>query len=223
MTRHGWDLADFLFDRQMLEIQLEEGAADTEELRYEADTTNSGYHKDMNVDGWRITDFEVQERSVNYDTTFGEPDTSENGGSSYTRLVVLIELERDSFSGFFKLIASVYAAVAIMLVSFLMSSELPPIFSGRVIMLVGALFSTVANTQVGEAALGRLEYITLVGEIHIVALVFIFGAAVMAVFSRRTSESGKQELAKRRDRISLLVFGVSFALANAALILAAAG
>jgi hypothetical protein len=60
VTRHDWDLADFPFDRQMPEIQLEEGVSDTEELVYEADTANSGYKEDMSMDGWHDTGFEVR-------------------------------------------------------------------------------------------------------------------------------------------------------------------
>jgi hypothetical protein len=220
VVRHNWDLSDFPFDRQVLEMDLEEGVVDASKLVYEADRANSGYNEGMKIDGWRVTAFDVQERLVSYDTTFGDPDIS--GGSSYARLVVLTELERDSISVFFRLIVAVYVAVAIMLVSFLVPTDEPDLVSGRLGLLVGALFASVISLQVSEAELGRPEYITLVDKIHIAAMVFIFAAAIMTVVSYNTSVSGKPDLAKRRDRISLLIFGICSVLVNAALILAAA-
>ena len=45
VVRHDWDLSNFPFDRQVLNIVLEEGAADTTALMYSADTANSGYKR----------------------------------------------------------------------------------------------------------------------------------------------------------------------------------
>jgi hypothetical protein len=53
-VRHDWDLSNFPFDRHVLDIVLEEGAADTTKLLYSADTTNSGYNKDIRLEGWGL-------------------------------------------------------------------------------------------------------------------------------------------------------------------------
>jgi hypothetical protein len=77
--------------------------------------------------------------------------------------------------------------------------------------------------QVSNTALGSPEAVSLVDQIHILALAYVFVAAVMAVASRKGYESGYKELARRRDLISLCLFGVSFPLINAVLIALAAG
>ncbi|HZA45409.1 MAG TPA: hypothetical protein VE568_08920, partial [Rubrobacter sp.] len=69
---------------------------------------------------------------------------------------------------------------------------------------------------------GSTASLSLVDKIHIVAMVFIFMAALIAVFARKTCEAGKEELAKRRDRVWLPVLGISFVLANGLLISMAA-
>lgn len=76
VVRHDWDLSNFLFDCQDLDIVLEEGVADTTKLVYSPDTTNSGYNKDIKLEGWRITDFALKESTVDYTTTFGDPNIS---------------------------------------------------------------------------------------------------------------------------------------------------
>jgi hypothetical protein len=91
------------------------------------------------------------------------------------------------------------------------------------VVLVGSLFATVMSLRASEAVLGgSTASLSLVDKIHIVAMVFIFMAALIAVFARKTCEAGKEELAKRRDRVWLRVLGFSFVLANGLLISMAA-
>ena len=220
VVRHDWDISNFPFDRQVLDIVLEEGVADTTALMYSADTANSGYNEDIYLEGWHITDFAIEERAVDYATTFGDPDISE--GSSYARLVASIQLQRETMTGFFKLVAGVYVASAIPLLTFLMNPQHPPIFSGRMGVLVGALFATVLSLRASEAVLGTTESVSLVDKIHIIAMVYIFIAALITVLVRKAYESRKEELAKRRDRVWLRVLGISFVLINALLIITAA-
>jgi hypothetical protein len=220
VVRHDWDLSNFPFDRQVLDIVLEEGAADTTALMYSADTANSGYNEDIHLEGWHITDFALEERTVDYATTFGDPDIFD--GSSYARLVASVQLQRESMTGFFKLVTGVYVASAIVLLSFLMNPHHAPIFSGRMGVLVGALFATVLSMRASEAVLGTTESVSLVDKIHIVAMVYILIAALITVVVRRAYESGKEEFAKRGDRIWLRVLGISFVLINGLLIILAA-
>jgi hypothetical protein len=220
VVRHDWDISNFPFDRQVLDIVLEEGVADTTTLVYSADTTNSGYNEDIHLEGWHITDFAIEERTVDYATTFGDPDISE--GSSYARLVASVQLQRETVTGFIKLVTGVYVASAIVLLSFLMNPQHPPIFSGRMGVLVGALFATVLSLRASEAVLGTTESVSLVDKIHIIAMVYILIAALITVLVRKAYESGKEELAKRRDRIGLGVLGISFVLINGLVIILAA-
>src|SRR5918998_1484457 len=119
-------------------------------------------------------------------------------------------------------IAGSDAATAIALLSFLMAPDQAPVFSGRMTVLVGALFATVVNMQVGNSLLGSPEAVSLVDKTHIVALAYVFVAAVMAVVSWRDYDSGHESRARRRDLVSLCVFGASYLVINAILIVLAA-
>jgi hypothetical protein len=103
-----------------------------------------------------------------------------------------------------------------------MAPDIPPIFGARMVVLVGSLFATVISLRASEVVLGSTASLSLVDKIHIVAMVFIFIAALIAVFARKTCEAGKEELAKRRDRVWLPVLGISLVLANRLLISLAA-
>ena len=69
--------------------------------------------------------------------------------------------------------------------------------------------------------LGSPEAVSLVDEIHILAVAYVFVAAVMAVISWRDYNSGREARARRRDHISLCVFGASLLVINAILIVLA--
>ncbi len=215
---HDWDLSNFPFDRQALQIDLR--LADSGALAYLPDEAESGYGDDVAPDGWRVTDFEIEERAVEYATTFGDPDAS--GGSNQDHVLVTLQVERENATGFFKMIAGVYAAIAIGYLSFLMTPNQATVFSGRITLLAAALFAIVVNLQVSDAVLGSLEEVALVHKIHILAMAYVFVAALLAIVSRRGYESGQKELARRRDQLGLCVFGASFVAFNTTLIIAAA-
>jgi hypothetical protein len=210
---HNWDLSDFPFDRQTLTMDL--GIAGSDAPACGVDRAGSGYHKGIAPKGWQIAAFDVERHTRLTATDFGDP--ARSGTSAQEHLLVSVELQRESVVGFVKLVAGVYAAVAIALLSFLMAHE-----SARMTMLVGALFATIINMQVGNSVLGSPEAVSLVDEIHMVAVAYVLVAAVMAVISWRDYNSGREGRARRRDHISLCVFGASFLLINAILILLAA-
>lgn len=215
---HDWDLSNFPFDRQALQIDLR--LVDSSALAYRPDKAESGYGEDIAPDGWRVTDFEIEDRAVEYATTFGDPEAS--GGSSQDHVLVTLQVERENATGFFKMIAGVYAAIAIGCLSFLMIPDMPTVFSGRITLLAAALFAIVVNLQVSDVVLGSLEEVALVHKIHILAMAYIFVAALLAIVSRRGYESGRNKLARRRDLVGLFAFGLSFVAFNVALIAAAA-
>lgn len=215
---HDWDVGNFPFDRQTLQIDL--GVADPDAGSYGVDRAGSGYARHIAPNGWRVAGFDVERRTVASATDFGDPGSS--GNSAREHLFVSVALERESVVGFFKLVAGVYGAICIALLSFLMATDQPTVFSGRMGVLVGSLFATVVSLQVSNTVLGSLEGVSLVDKIHIVALIYVLAAAVMAVVSRLGYVSGHGDRARRRDVISLVVFGVTFLFTNLILILQAA-
>jgi hypothetical protein len=213
-----WDLSNFPFDRQVLKMDLR--LADSTGLTYKPDKAESGYARNVTPDGWRVTDFDIDEHVEKYETTFGDPAAS--NGSSQDHVIATLRIERENATGFFKMIAGVYAAIAIGCLSFLMTPDQPTIFSGRMTLLAAALFAVVVNLQVSDTVLGSLEDIALVHKIHILAMAYVFVAALMAIVSRRGYASGHKDRARRTDLIGLTVFSLTFIVFNVALIAAAA-
>jgi hypothetical protein len=118
---HDWDLRNFPFDRQTLTLDL--GLAGSEAPACGVDRSGSGYAEGIAPEGWRIAAFDVERNTHEVATDFGDP--ARSGSSSQEHVLVNVELQRESVVGFVQLVAGVYAAVAIALVSFLMAPGHP--------------------------------------------------------------------------------------------------
>jgi hypothetical protein len=90
-------------------------------------------------------------------------------------------------------------------------------------LLAGALFAAAVNLVTASGALGSASGLTLVDKIHVLVLVYILTAAVVAVISRMLVERGwtKAAIARLNHRVGVLA-ATSFVVVNALLIAAAA-
>ena len=69
--------------------------------------------------------------------------------------------------------------------------------------------------RIQETVLGRTEDLTLVDQIHIATILYVFGTGVVSVYSRLTSESGKKKQAMWLDRhVFFGLFTLSFVVFN---------
>jgi hypothetical protein len=221
--RHDWDQRNFPFDRHTLTIALEEGAEDVRRFVYTPDTANTGVDPALRLPGWKITDLALRGGTTIYTSTFGDPSLPEGGGSEYSRLTLEIGVARDDLSGFFKLTAVVYAAFVFSLITYVMHLETTTAISPQVGLLAGALFAAAVNLVTASGALGGASGLTLVDKIHVVVLVYILIAAVVAVVSRVLVERGWAPVAIARLNYGVgLMAAISFVAINVLLIAGAA-
>jgi hypothetical protein len=215
--QHNWMVANFPFDRHQLEIPLEETKLVVQDFVYTPDVENSSYKQDMNLEGWKIKKFEIRERPEKYRSTFGDPDLKNGDESEYSRLSILINIERDSTLSFFKLITGVYAAFATILLAFFLDTGAE--FGNRTGLLVGSLFAVLVSMQSIDSVLGQSDVLTMVDMIHVTTLGYVFVAVLAAVYSKRLHEQGYEKESLKFDRkICSSLFGISFTVFNAIMI-----
>ena len=170
-----------------------------------------------------MTNIALRGSMATYDTTFGDPDLPAGGSSEYSRLTLAVDLVRADLSGFFKLTAVVYAAFVFSLITYVMHLETTTAISPQMGLLAGALFAAAVNLVTASSALGSASGLTLVDKIHVLVLIYILVAAVVAIGSRVLVERGWAEtaLAHLNYRLGLLA-AVSFIAVNALLFALAA-
>lgn len=195
---HGWNVANFPFDRHELQIRLSEGQDETAVLTYAADTANTGVDPAVKVEGWRVDRVTMTTATHAFDSTFGVP--GESGGSAYAQAVISIFVSRDAFGLFWKLHAAVYIAFLIGLISFFLDPSKDGLFNGRMSLLIGMIFAVVINTQRVAAALGQSPAFTLADKLHVATLVALLGGIVAALISRRLHLANRGDDANRLDR-----------------------
>ena len=217
--RHHWNVRSYPFDRQDLHIVIEHTADPSTTFSYTAYREGSKPSPEIMLDGWRITNFQIGEQKYIYDTVFGDPAFVGKKQSDYSRLVVTVSLARTKRWSFLKLVAGVYVAFALSALSFLLG----PYDGGRRTgLLGGTLFAVLVNQRVAESVLGRVEQLTLLDIIHVVAMIYIFAIAIAGIYAQRLFNNGQEEPARRSDRIGLWVTSISYVIVNIALLAAAA-
>jgi hypothetical protein len=217
--RENWEVQHYPFDRHILRIVLENTDPAASQFVYTPDIEGSKPSRDIRIDGWRIDKFAVDAKVYLYDTIFGDPAFDGEEVSDYARLVISIGITRTKLLSFVKLVAGVYVAVALSMLAFLLGP-----YNGRrrTNMLVGTLFAVLVNQRVVETVIGRTEQVTLVDEIHMVAMAFIFAIALAGIYSQILFDREQQEAAHRHDRRGLWITAISYVVVNVALIGSAA-
>jgi len=211
--KHNWEIGNFPFDRHVLTIEMEHGLLDRTQLVYTPDSENSNYQQSLKVDGWKVTNFKLQEYTKDYNTTYGDPALKPGDVSSFSHIDVAIDIQRSSIIVFLKLTTAVYVAVGISLVIYLV-----PEFEARMGTLIGALFAIVINQQVVDSVLGQTDGIKLVDQIHITAMLYVLSAVIFTIISYWDSKKENEQTLIRRDRLSFSISMISFIVVNIILI-----
>ena len=204
---HNWDTKNYPFDRHVLQIPLEETQLDASIFVHAPDFANTGYPKDLDLEGWKIINFRISQENFPYRTSFGSPGIKRELNSR-SRLIISITINRESKVSFFKLVMGVYAAVALSIMALLLDEELMGI-------LVGNLFAVIVNLQAATSDLGSSNSVTLIDFIHIIAIIYIFITAIVLVYTRFLSESDQSHLSRSlRRRIAVPILAGSFVVVN---------
>lgn len=220
---HHWSAKNFPFDRHTIIFEFESVRADVSNFVITPDFAHSGYSPGINDGDWIASDFSLNEVEHSYATNFGKPDRHLDGKGTYSRIRVQITLHRARVTSFLKLCTGVYAAVIIAGMAFLMDVREPDIVSGRTGLLVGCLFAAIVNMQQAESTLGMSEDITLTDMIHIISILYILAASVLALVAYLRCEAGREDEAQRFDRrLYMPIYLASFLVVNSVVIAYAA-
>lgn len=219
IVRQQWDLINYPFDTQTLELQMEEAELEASALVYAPDSANTAYNPTIDIDGWRITEFSLDPSTATYSTTYGDPDLPPGSGSEFSRLTLNIGIDRTELSSFFKLTAIVYAAFLLVLISYFLHLDNIHPMSSQIGLLASALFATAINMRSVQSDLGSEGGLALIDKIHILVLISIaFTGATVVVTSLLVNRGWEQAAIVRLHAREAAVTAIGFVAANAVLI-----
>ncbi len=199
-VKKQWNIENFPFDRQVLEIMIEEGVKDVNTIIYEADKINSKIDSTVKLSGWEISKFDIVAGKTVYKTTYGDPILK--GNSTYANLIIQITLDRMGIGLFFKMFIGAYIAFLIALLVFWIDAEE---VDSRIGLSVGSLFAAVGNKYIVDSVLPETVVFTLVDKVHLLTFFFIFIALLVSVYTSALHKQGLIEKAKKTDRLSFYI------------------
>ena len=175
--RQSFDIRNYPFDRHTLHMIVEDSVDDATTLKYLADERGSKVSRNLRVNGWDIKRFAVETREEPYGTGFGDPTLPVDHQSLYPHLEIVVDIARSNLLTFWKLVAPLYVATILTLLTFLMEDKYNEYLSPRLRIMSGVLFAIVLNMRAAQDVVGETNGLSLMDKIHLLSLVL----AVLAI------------------------------------------
>ncbi len=194
--KQNWRVQDFPFDRQTLDVTIENSEFDTRSLVFVADTAGAHFDPEMTVDGWTIENFDTKVKVSTYMTDFGDKSTG-IPKSEYASYNISLELDRNAWGLYLKMFIGMYIAFLIAYISFYIDFEdVDPRFG----LPVGGLFGSIGNKYIIDNMLPESSLFSLVDSLHAISFISIFVILAISVYSLHIFDSGDKERARRIDK-----------------------
>lgn len=205
--KQEWNVSEFPFDKQNIEIQIEDFDKDNTKLVFVADTLASKIDKQVHIEGWLIRNFGIKIDNHTYETNYGDPDIPLTDYSEYSRATIYFTIEREGNGLFFKLFVGLFISVLISLLTFFINPlDLDPRFG----LSVGAIFAAIASQYVITSTLPQNAGLTLVDILHDISFIYIFVCILVSTISLHFVKTGKEVQSQKLDRISFFVFAITY-------------
>lgn len=192
-----FDLRRFPFDTQLLRFHIESFTFNEEQVVFVADNSMTGFAENFQIPEWTIADVRTHVESV---------DVSRSS-KPHSRLVLTIEIDRQSGFYVWKVMLPLLIIVALSWSVFWMPEEK---FGIRVRTTATGILTIVAYQFVAGQALPRLGYLTLMDKIMVGSFVLL-GVTVLESYLVSRYPEEEKDKAYRVDRAARWVFPLAYA------------
>jgi hypothetical protein len=215
--KQNWRVTNYPFDKQHMVVHIENTIFEKNRLVFVPDELGSTYDRELTLDGWKITNFEVKVADNEYTTVFGDP-ASELLHSEYSSFNLVIDIDRSGWGLFLKLFTGMYIAFMISMVSFMLHpKEVEPRFG----LPVGGLFAAVGNKYIIDSLLPESNTFTLVDSLHSITFLTIFVILVISAIVLKLHNKDQDARGQKLNYYSAWVVLILFVLVNLILVIAA--
>jgi hypothetical protein len=210
--RKKWDLSDYPFDIQEIEIKLESDYFESKDLILTSDVAS--IDKDFVDSEKEWTPIEKSKKFISdiseYPTTFGNPN-DKNGISKYSFVSYSFDIIRlNRWTTFFKLFTGILISFLIALSVFLIK---PTNLDARFGLVVGALFSSIGSKYIVDSMIPVYYENTLFDNIHNATFIYIFIITILSIISLNLMEKSdikSQLISIKLDKISFFTCFFSY-------------
>ncbi len=215
-----WDISAYPFDRQVLVFNLESTDLDRSRLQFVPDVAGSRRSPEIALDGWRIEDFRIRGEDQTYPTSYGDPTAGAAERSTFSRVVVEVELKREGWRLLFYTFLGFVLAIVLSSMVLTMNTtdylvKTVPL-AIRMTISTGALFATVGAAYTLQSRLPTTTAFTLADAIQGTAFIGTMCAVLASLGSETLVTNGDRTRGLRLGRI---LFGLFAALLLADVVL----
>ncbi len=205
--KEEWDVTDFPFDEQTVEVYIEDFDKNNTRLVFIADTIASKIDKSISINGWKIKDFGIKTKGYTYETNYGDPAVPLNEYMTYSRTILYFTIEREGHGLFFKLFIGLFISVLISMLTFFVNPmDLDPRFG----LPLGAIFASIASQYVITSTLPQNATLTLVDILHDISYIYIFLCILVSTISLHYMKNGREKFSHKLDRSCFFAFIISY-------------
>ncbi len=183
-----WELRQFPFDSQELQIKLEDNGYDASRLIYKVDHEYSRVNPDLKLDDWKVMGYSI---AVHMD-------------NSYSEVHIAVKIKRlNSGWLFFYLFIGTFVGALLCILSFFMRLDSDIRFS----LFLGAIFAVVTNQHILYDVLPRTSYLTLSDKIQIATFILLIFTIITHVILKKLAERRRIKLGRYlNSRIGFTLF-----------------
>lgn len=208
-------LADYPFERQNLRILIEDGIEDSQHIIYRADTEPITLDREVTLPGYSFGTPVIEFGEYTYESSFGERVSSPED-RTYPRISVDIPLSSPVVSGIVKTILP----IVIVMVASALGLVIPASFvDSKVNVPIFSLLALVAMHWGVSSMLPEVNYLVMIDVLYIVAYVAVTAMLAVAVIGSWTLQSRGEAATAAMQRRALIVIGLVYVLAMAAVFL----
>ncbi len=187
--KENWEVSDFPFDSQHLNVQIENTLFDKNTLVFDPDIAGSRYGKKIAIDGWTIRNFSVSSKLSEYETGFGDYRLPAQH-TEFATFNIDMDIDREQWGLFTKIFVGMYIAFLIAILSF---TPHPWEFEPRFGLPVGGLFAAVGNKYIIDSLLPESSHFSLVDILHTLTFLGILATLLVSAIALRLYDKGKKE------------------------------
>lgn len=205
-----WDIASYPFDRQTLQVKIENTELQSAQFGFEADVKGSRISPELILDGWEIGGMKVVIGDQSYNTAYGDPSLSADGPSVYSRATMEIDIKRSgwrllfyNFIGFFFAIALALLVVIVNSSARLSEAITLPTKLG---ISTGAIFAAVGAAYAVQSMLPTTTSFTVADVIQATAFLGAFLATVSSIVIEVMGRFERTTTAFAAGRLLLVMF-----------------
>ncbi len=218
VMKENWNVLDFPFDKQHLNIHIENSLFDINNLIFKADEKGSKYDPEGTLVGWKIRNFNVKVDEKLYQTGFGDYRLGKDH-QVFSAFNIEMDIERNAWGLFLKIFIGMYISFLIAMVGFAPNpSEVEPRFG----LPVGGLFAAVGNKYIIDSILPESASFTLVDILHSITFFTIFAILVVSAICLKLHDKEKVEESFRVNRIGSRMVAAIYVLSNVILVVLSA-